>query len=196
MKKYAQIVIIAALSMFMFAVMASGKDKDDRGGGIHGTYEMIATGSCIHSQSDFTVITDSLGNPQQYVPNDSVGVWGATTSAVGTWNFYSHGTGHADIWNFPIDFPPGSNSWGPRARSQNLVYDTKYQVHKDVIIIKLYAPDGTFSQPKGELVGSVSLDKNTLTIPTELQYLNFGGPPLYQAVCNTMRVLIRVGNFK
>ena len=32
MKKYAQIVIIAALSMFMFAVMASGKDKDDRGG--------------------------------------------------------------------------------------------------------------------------------------------------------------------
>jgi hypothetical protein len=115
---------------------------------------------------------------------------------MGTWEFYSDGTGHADIWNYPIDFPPGSESLGPRARSQNLVFDTKYQVNKDVIIIKLYVPDGTFKQQRGELVGSVSLDKKTLTIPTELQYINFGGPPLYQAVCNTMRVLIRVDNFK
>lgn len=33
MKKYALIVTIAALSMFMSVSMASGKDKDDRGGG-------------------------------------------------------------------------------------------------------------------------------------------------------------------
>jgi hypothetical protein len=57
-------------------------------------------------------------------------------------------------------------------------------------------PDGTFSQQRGELVGSVSLDKKTLTIPTELQYINFGGPPLYTAVCNVMRILIQVGNVK
>jgi hypothetical protein len=200
MKKYAQIVIIAALSMFMFAVMASGKDKDDRGGGIHGTYEMIATGSCIHSPTDFNVITDSFGNPQQYVPIDSEGVWGATTSAVGIWKFYSHGTGHADIWNYPIDFPPGSDLLGgPRARSQNLVYDIMYQVIKDVIIIDLYFPDpdDPFVIKAGHLEGSVSLDKKTITIPTLLQKINFPeGSPLYTAVCNTMRILIQVGNVK
>jgi hypothetical protein len=195
MKKLSLIVIIAALFSFMSVGIASAKDKDQSRGGIQGTYEMIATGSCLHSPSGFEETTDTLGNPL-YVPNDSEGVWGATTSAVGTWKFYSHGTGHADIWNYPIDFPPGSDSWGPRARSQNLVYDTKYQVHKDVIIIKLYVPDGTFSQQRGELVGSVSLDKKTLTIPTELQYINFGGPPLYTAVCNVMRILIQVGNVK
>jgi hypothetical protein len=195
MKKLSLIVIIAALFSFMSVGIASAKDKDQSRGGIQGTYEMIATGSCLHSPSGFEETTDTLGNPL-YVPNDSEGVWGATTSAVGTWKFYSHGTGHADIWNYPIDFPPGSDSWGPRARSQNLVYDTKYRVHKDVIIIKLYVPDGTFSQQRGELVGSVSLDKKTLTIPTELQYINFGGPPLYTAVCNVMRILIQVGNVK
>lgn len=116
---------------------------------------------------------------------------------MGTWEFYSNGTGHADIWNYPIDFPPGSDQLGPRARSQNLVYDTKYRVKKDVIKIDLYYPDGTFETKLGQLVGSVSLDKNTLTIPTQLQKINFPmGSPLYTAVCNTIRVFIRVGNFK
>ena len=192
MKKLTIIFIIAGLSILMPFNMTSAKDMDGWGA-INGTYEMVANGSCLHSPSDFTMTSDALGNPL-YIPNDSNGVWGATTSAVGTWEFYSDGTGHADIWNYPIDFPPGSDSWGPRARSQNLVYDIKYKVKKDSIVIKLYVPDGTFSQQRGELVGSVSLDKKILTIPSDLQYINFGGPPLYTAVCNTMRVFIRVVN--
>jgi hypothetical protein len=154
-----------------------------------GIYDMVSSGSCIHSQSAFTKGTDANGF-DYYAPNGTT--WGATTSAVGTWEFYSNGTGKADIWNYPIDYPPGS-SLGPRARSQHLLWDTKWVLNKDIISIKMYVPDGTFTQQRGEIVGSVSLDKKTLIIPTVLQQLSLGDP-LYYAVCNTMRTFIRVGN--
>jgi hypothetical protein len=192
MKKITLILIISAFYMSMSSVEVSAGENGLNT--INGNYKMIASGSCIHSPSGFVETTDGLGNPL-YVPINSVGVWGATTSTKGTWEFYSDGTGHADIWNYPIDFPPGSNIGGPRARSQKFVFDVEYEVIKDVIIIDLYlhTDPPSFVQNVGHLEGSVSIDKKTLIIPTHLQKIEFGGPPLYSAVCNTMRVFTRVG---
>ena len=191
MKKIYIILLITVVSVFMIAnfVAADGK----RWRTIRGTYKMIATGSCLHSPSGFKETIDPLGNPL-FEPNDDEGVWGATTSAEGTWVFYSDGSGQADIWNYPIDFPPGSPAWvpGPRARSQHLTFDTTYEIKRDKITIYLFIPDSDPPVKVGKIEGWISLDKKTLTIPTHLQYINFRGAPLYEVVCNTTRVFIRV----
>lgn len=178
--------LIAVFIAFMF-ILASTVSAQ-----VVGIYDMVSSGSCIHSESDFTQGTDANGGVFYAVPSGS-NTWGATTSAIGTWEFYSNGTGKAEIWNYPIDYPPGSTALGPRARSQHLMWDTKWFLNGDIITIKLYVPDGTFTQQRGEIVGSVSLDKKTIIIPTVLQKLNLGAP-LYYAVCNTMRTFIRVAN--
>jgi hypothetical protein len=185
MKKYALAIIVVST----FAIVSTASAQ------VIGTWEMISFGSCIHSDQPFT--TENVNGFDHYVPQGRI--WGATTSAVGTWEFYANGKGKADIWNYPIDYPPGSDgidsTWGPRARSQNLVWDTKWTRNKDVIVIKMFVPDGTFTQQKGEIVGSIDVLKQTIIIPTVLQQLSLGDP-LYNAVCHTMRTFIRVGGIE
>jgi hypothetical protein len=203
MKKLALILIIAGLSTLMSLGITSAKVKEGWGA-IQGTYEMVATGSCLHSTLGF--IEDATGTVlgPPFIPKPGSIVWGATTMAEATWVFYPDGTGYFTGLNNPIDFPPGSPgppptgpSWGPRARQGGIGNDIKFHLSGSDIIIELYAP-GTDTKI-GELVGQVSLDKKTLIIPSANVVYNFTGfePPtsaLYWAVCNTARVLIRVGN--
>lgn len=184
MKKLFMII----MCIFTLAIVSSASAQ------VVGIYDMISSGSCIHSKEPFT--KETVDGFDHYVAHGYS--WGATTSAVGTWEFYPDGTGKADIWNYPIDYPPGSDGLkysGARARSQNLVYDTKWTRNNDVIVIKLFVRDTNFGTPRGELVGSVDVFKQTIIIPTPLQQLSLGDP-LYYAVCNTMRTLVRVGGIK
>jgi hypothetical protein len=201
MKKPALFLITVAFAVLVNASMASAQ--------VVGTYEMVATGSCLHSTTGF--IEDSAGKVlgPPFVPKPGSTVWGATTMAEATWVFYPDGTGFFTGLNYPIDFPPGSpfvgpppagstSQWGPRARQGGIGNDFKYHLIGSDIIIELYAPTipPSYQTKVGELVGAVSLDKKTLTIPSANQVYNFTtlAPPLYWAVCNTARVLIRVGN--
>jgi len=184
MKKLALIVVVVALSGLMSAGIVSAQ--------VIGTYEMISTGSCLHSPSGFTNLS---ATPPSYappfIPNSPTGVWGATTMATATWVFNSDGTGHASGTNYPIDFPPGGvlGLGTPAARQNPIAFNFNYQLDGSEIIVDLYV-NGAYA---GQLIGAVSLDKKTLTIPSAYQVYNFGSTLGY-AVCNTARVLIRVGN--
>jgi hypothetical protein len=207
MKKLALIVIIAALSTLMAAAITTASDERFDWWVLQGTYEMIATGSCLHSTDGF--IENPAGPP--FIPKPGSTVWGATTTAVATWVLYYDGTGYIAGINYPIDFPPGSPfipsggtlAWGPRARQGGFNYDIKYHLSgSDIIFDVFLPPDPTIDPPRekyavkiGEWEGSVSFAKQTITVPTVNQVFNFttSVPSLYWAVCNTARVLIRVG---
>jgi hypothetical protein len=75
------------MCVFTLAIASSASAQ------VVGIYEMISSGSCLHSNEPFTtVVVDGL---EHYVANGHS--WGATTSAVGTWEFYPNGKGKADI---------------------------------------------------------------------------------------------------
>jgi hypothetical protein len=203
MKKLALIGIIAALSTLMTVAMTSAWDEHIDWWALQGTYEMIATGSCLHSTNGFDEV---LPGPA-FVPKAGSTVWGATTTAVATWVLYYDGTGYIAGINYPIDFPPGSpgppggSAWGPRARQAGLNYDIKYHASGNDITFEVFLP-ASIDPPRaqytvkiGEWEGSVSFAKQTITVPTVNQVFNLttSAPPLYWAVCNTARVLIRVG---
>jgi hypothetical protein len=203
MKKLALIVILAALSTLMSAAMTSAKDEDPGKGAIKGTYEMIATGNCLHSETGFDAGPTADDPYAPYIPTPGGVTWGATTMAVGTWEFYPNGKGYAEIVNYPTDFPPGSpyigppppnntSQWGPRARATLLQYDFVYELHGDIIIITLTNHNEPY-QPMGVLKGSVSIDRKTMVIPTERAKANYG-PPLYWAVCSVARTFVRVSD--
>lgn len=184
MKKLALFVITIAFAPLMYASMASAQ--------VVGTYEMVATGSCLHSPSGFQNLSStppSFSPP--FIPNSPVGVWGATTMAKATWVFRSNGTGFANGTNYPIDFPPGGvlGLGTPAARENPISFKFNYQLDEDDIILQLYHP--VTNAFIGELLGEVSVDKKTMTIPSAYQVYNFG-TTLGYAVCNTARILIQV----
>jgi hypothetical protein len=192
MKKIALIVIIAALSTSMSVALALADDRDWRDWNpIKGEYAMIATGSCLHSPSGFKSTTPP------FIPNNIVGVWGATTMAQATWVFKHGGKGTLDGVNYAIDFPPGNPLplfSGPDARNSSFGFDITYVVDDSVITIKQFARvTPPFQTQIAELIGTVSEDGNTITIPSAYQFYQFG-LPMGDAVCNTARTLIRVGD--
>lgn len=149
---------------------------------VGGQYMMIATGSCLHSTSGF----NETAPP--YIPkiNAHSKVWGATTMAQATWNFKNDGTGSAVGINYATDFPPGGPILkSPAVRQNPFVLNFSYEVTGSSITITL--------SPVSQLIGTVSEDENTLIIDSAYQVYNLG-PPMGYAVCNTARVLTRVGD--
>lgn len=189
MKKPFLVLVIAALCIFMLAVVASADGKGWRG--FHGVYLMRATGSCLHSTLGFEQTNDGF-----FIPILGTGsqVWGATTMAYGTWTFKRDGTGEASGENYVIDFPPGSPSGippntnspnGPKARDNPFSFTFTYDVtHEGAITITVIP--GVFG-----FEGMVSTDLKSITLDSEYQF--FGPPSGGPAYCNTARVLTRVG---
>lgn len=186
MKKISLILMITALSVFMFAAVVSA---DGQGWGrFHGVYEMIANGSCLHSTEDFYETSDGF-----FKPNQPSTVWGATSMVQGTLIFNRDGSGMASGENYVIDFPPvrlgpitldPDSSTGPIARDSQFGFPFTFDVtHDGMITVRL--PNGF------ELTGMVSKDRKTVTLGSAYQYIPeiFGGP----AYCNYGRVLIRIG---
>ena len=168
-------MIIAALSTFMSAAMTLAQ--------VSGTYEMSSTGSCLYSTLGFKETAPP------FTPNFDAHskVWGATTMATATWTFdEGKCNGTASGTNYAIDFPPGGPILkSPDAHQYPISFTFDYTVIGSVI---------TITPSTGSiLVGTVSADGGTLTIPSAYQVFQLGAP-MGTAVCNTARVLIRVGN--
>lgn len=181
MKKIVYISIIAALSIIMFSAVVSA---DGHGWGkLHGVYEMIANGSCLHSTNDFNETEDGFFKPNMD-SEAAVVVWGATSMVQGTLIFNRDGSGTASGENYVIDFPPGRPGTGSIVRDGPFYFTFTFDVtHDGLITVKL--TNGF------ELNGMVSEDKKTITLGSAYQYIpaSYGGP----AYCNYGRVLIRVG---
>lgn len=184
------ILMAIALTVFGFSSITSAQ--------IVGTYEMIATGSCLHSTDGFTSGSNIHGTYYTPIEYEDTITWGATTRIEATWVFYGNRTGSFSGTNYIIDFPPGSPgppggpAWGPRARQCPVGATITYEVDGSDITIRL--PNGTLLQ------GSISLDKKNITLLSPNELFNYTVAPLpelkalYHAVCNTSRILIKVGN--
>jgi hypothetical protein len=182
MKKLGLIVIVAALSTFMSAAVAS-----DSGHGwwwfsnpfqyFHGTYEMIASGSCIHSEKGY----DTNHSP---IPDGKV--YAGTTVANGTWIFKIGGEGTYSFTNYATILPSADATppLGIRVLTRNDLPFT-YEI----------TPFGDITVHAGgiDLIGSISIDRNTMTLLSANNVQLFD-PPLWYTICNTARTLIKVGN--
>lgn len=184
MKKYTVLLTITAISFFITVGVTSANYKGY--GTFSGVYEMSSTGSCLHS------INGWEGEGPPYIPVFGSEVWAATTVAHGTWKFKKDGTGTAKGLNYVIDLPPGIappgppwiGSHGPMARGNTFELSFKYYVTPKGVI--------TVVVNDFEMEGRVSIDKQTITLPSAYQEYNLVDYKLGYAVCNTARILIRV----
>jgi|PlaIllAssembly_1097288.scaffolds.fasta_scaffold11417_4 hypothetical protein len=173
MKKLAVVLMIPALVMLMAPLAVAGQAG---WGAIHGTYAMIATGSCLYS---------TLGFYGDHTPVAESAVWGATTMAQAVWTFDSRGTGAVTHgWNYVLDLPPGAPGVGPIARQHDFSFTFHYEVDHDGVIT-IYPPSGP------NILGVFSTDHKIVTlgsanVPEDLTE----GP----AICNTARTLYWVSN--
>jgi hypothetical protein len=143
-----------------------------------GTYEMIASGSCIHSENGYDINHSPLPGK----------VYAGTTVANGTWIFNRGGKGTYSFTNYATIFPTADATppLGIRVLSLNDLPFT-YEI----------TPFGDITVHAGgiALIGSISIDRNTMTLLSANQIQEFGAP-LWYTICNTARTLIRVWDIR
>jgi hypothetical protein len=172
MKKL-MVVVISALVLFMAPLAVAGQSG---WGAIQGTYAMIATGSCLYSTLGFLDRT----------PYEGSVVWGATTTAQAVWTFDSRGNGTVTHgWNYVLDFPPGSPTFGgPIARQNAFSFNFHYEIDHDGVIT-IYPP----SPPN--ILGAFSKDHKMVTLGSA----NYPqDSPVGPVICNTARTLYWVSD--
>ena len=188
MKKLAVVLMIPALVIFMAAMAFAAQSG---WGAIKGTYAMIATGSCLHSTLGFDANNKPISIKDADGKETGV-VWGATTMAQAVWTFDSRGGGEVTYgWNYVLDFPPGSPTFGgPIARQFPFAFKFDYEIDHDGVIT-VYPPP---SQPI--IQGVLSTDHKTLTLGSANQRQDWVvvGKTVGQVICNTARVLYRVSD--
>jgi len=105
MKKFALILIIAVLSTFASAVVASDLGNKwwpyNPFRHFSGTYEMISSGSCIHSEEGY------IEEVPPFTPKNLNKIYAGTTVAEGTWIFNKGGKGTYTITNYATILPGG-----------------------------------------------------------------------------------------
>lgn len=181
MKKLALIVIVAALSMSPAVTLADGNGWKH----FQGTYEMSASGSCIHSQNSYELKPNGW-----YVPNDGIVYAGATVSN-GTWSFRKDGTGTYSYLMYatvtpPVKTPPCPIPGGIRIFSGDELTFT-YQI----------TPFGdiTVKTVEGDtLSGSISPDKKTMVL-FDAPWIKGPGAdvcPWWSIICTATRTLIKI----
>ena len=191
MKKFALILIVSLLCMLPFTASAGSKGWKN----FQGTYEMIASGSCVHSVEGWM---DSSEPPKYnfevvkppFFPADPDKVYVATTVTYGTWTFNKDGTGTFTLTNYATIFP-GSEILDPQLLEQ----------HPSGAFTFTVSPFGDITVTLGnqtfgfvELMGNISNDKKTMTLISANQVQDFNTIGLYWTVCNTARTLIKVND--
>ncbi len=183
MKRLAVSMMVPALAIFMVVVMASAQDTG--WGAIHGTYELIATGNCMHSTTDFGFSgAGTAGSP--YTANPGPTHYISTYFGEGTWVFQSDGSGTMEVTQSCILPDQAQQKLIPSAPLTMETIPFTYQFLDDKRI------KVTIGFPVYlELFGRVSRDHKTMTLNSTMQKQVVAGAYPYQ-VCNIGRVLIRV----
>lgn len=178
MKKFALIMVIAALSMFICQAALWADNFNWRR--FHGIYEMAAKGNGLNSTGGFDKIANDF-----YVPKQGSIVWGSADVAYGTWTFNRDGSGKAEGMNYAFDFPPGNPALGgPIARNSEFYLEFDYDVTREGVITVTVTNLPIFFEMKGQ----VSKDRKTITLYNAYTFL---GP---NSIFMASRVLIKVGN--
>jgi hypothetical protein len=181
MKKHT--ITITFFALFLFPVITSAADSDWNS--FSGVYEMSASGSCIHSQNNFTV-----GSNGWYLANPGV-IYAGTTAWTGTWTFNKGGTGTYSYVMYatvtpPVQQPDPAIAGGVRIFSANektLTYE-----------ITPFGDITVHTQEGDTLYGSISIDKKSITLFDALRVKGPGTNPWYYIVCTATRTLIKVSN--
>jgi hypothetical protein len=188
MKKLAIFVLISTLLTFT-AVMAMAQDDYSGFKHFNGTYEMSASGSCIHSQAGYNQLANGW-----YLPNQGV-VYAGTTVSNGTWVFKQNGTGTYSYILYatvtpPVQQPPCPIPGGIRIFSgDELTFTYKITSFGD-ITVKV-----TENGEVDTLYGSISADKKTITLFDTLREKTPAGAatcPWWTIICTATRTLIKV----
>ncbi len=199
MKKFALIVIIAALCTFMAATIASADGKGWKG--FHGEYAMTSAGFCLYSFSAFAPgmkACDGTGSP--------LTCWGAQLVADGVWSFGRDGKGAFTGSQYGMAPPPYAVA---NVLPVDLEFDFTYTVTNDGVITAAIVP-GTFfgtwmaggNEGKRYTVdifnfyGMVSKDRRIITLNSANELQHYTSPDLptvsFYGICNVSRTLIRV----
>lgn len=196
MKKLSLIVIITTLTMFMSAAVAS----DSHNGWqwdynpfrhFHGTYEMVASGSCSHSMEGWIGGNgkENLEATPPLKPKDPSKLYVGTTVTHGTWFFYKDGSGEFTFTNYATILPGGSYpTTDPYIKTQTPPTSTPFTFVVDS------SGDITVTAGSIQIIGTISMDKNTMILSSGNQVQDFTGAGLGWAVCNSARTLIKVGD--
>jgi hypothetical protein len=185
MKKLISNLIALALCIAPSLALADGNGWMQ----FQGTYEMSASGSCLHSQNSYDLKPNGW-----YVPKDGIVYAGATVSN-GTWNFNKDGTGTYSYLMYatvtpPVKTPPCPIPGGIRIFSADeLSFTYKITPFGD-ITVKV-----TENGEIDTLTGSISPDKKTITLFDELRIKAPAGAdtcPWWSIMCTATRTLIKV----
>jgi hypothetical protein len=220
MKKLASVAMMFALTTFIAVAMTSaGGDHWRHWWGIHGNYEMVATGACLHSEHDFTFNFPPNGsggegtllNPFVATPNGNHFI--SAFMGEGTWTFHRDGHGMMQVMQYCIlpDYPGNTQAtFGTTVPAQvtqslmpsapvplSLLVDENkvpfvYEVDGSTITVVIGAPVGL------TLVGKISSDHKTMTLQSALPV-----PPQatqrnaligYYQICTITRTLTRMSD--
>lgn len=188
MKKLAILVLISTLLTFT-AAMALAHDDENNFKNFHGTYDMTASGSCIHSENgfnDIAVITPTL----KFIGAKAGVVYAGTTVLKGTWTFEKNGTGtYSDKLYATVTPPPsGSITGGIRIFEDNdIPFTYNINAFGDITINEI-------TTPFLEYTGSVSRDKKNMVLTDTPKIKGPFGAPFWYIICNTSRTLIKVSD--
>ncbi len=209
MRKLAALFMIPAL--MLLAASTASAFVFHHWGGIQGTYAMTATGNCLWAPEGF--------NPKFFSAN----AYSSHFVAQGIWIFEANGTGKAEVTQFGISAPPivgAPTTTAGGAASVKYSFDFQYAMTYDGKInvwpenltatfltgpkagitytVEPAAPIGSTVNPDPiQYFGMVSKewDHKTLTLNSgnELQKYFFNDNTTCYGICNSARVLIRVG---
>jgi len=199
MKKLAVLMMIPALAMFMAVAMASAEHNHRIA--IQGTYEMVSSGSCLHSSEMY------LRNPTNgrwTAPNDSK-VYAGVTVSNGIWIFNHNGSGEYSQTIYATILPGGADSMPVTVGGVT----TDVPVPLEVRVLASQTPvDFTYEiTPSGnitvtetvsgiKLYGSISIDKKAMTLLSANNVQDFGRNLFGYTICNFARTLIKVGEIE
>jgi len=192
MKKLAVFLMIPALAMFMVPAMASANWY--YWWGIQGTWEMSASGSCLHSSEPY------FQNPQRnnwWTAPSGSSVYAGVTVANGTWIFKPNGGGTYSQRIYATILPGGADSMN------GISVPLEVRVIPPLSVAEPAAVAFTYTiEPSGDITvtetdsgikhyGNISKDMNSMTLLTANNVQLFGGNFLH-TICNTARTLIKV----
>jgi len=200
MKRLAAVVMMIATGVLMVTTMASAGDW----GAIHGDYEMVATGMCLHDSEGFN-FGGNQDNPTLVAPyaataKSSVHFISAFMGE-GTWTFYSDGNGTMQVMQYCIlpDHTSLKTSDDGKAKVTQAFTPSAPQGWSETIPFT-YGVNGSSIRvilPTGlTLDGKISSDHKTITLqsamPVPPQGVQYNGLIAYYQICTIARTLTRM----